>query len=424
MRLLHTKQIRNLEGVAIGLAEFENKLQEFADLGGQTPGDADKKSDLLAILPQEMKELMIWRATDPDESYQNFRDRVQTQTAQILLNRKKLPVHAVQADEDDDVDDFYIDPANMTKDELVAVVNRLNTQGRVRQGPGRRFGAQRRTGAPGAAPPPKDRPPRKCANCGEAHPGACPKARVATADRLCCGCGKPGHTSANCPAKAAQRPGAVKAVENSPGKVPIFGLGNDAHIMHIDHEGFQRVQRRGRPQPRAPVLGDFLSSNNFAALHAVYDESEDSANHVLGSSGGEAQNARNAGFAAPPSAASKTSAETSSSHPGPWSGPRPNRDHQGEPTAVKAMFPSLREALGEVEQALHEEELCAASAAPSHTTLLAEMQAVVQEKLNAGDALDLLEDQEEPDGQINAVQPEVRARVAMDSGLSGARRVR
>ena len=87
----------------------------------------------------------------------------------------------------------------------------------------------------------------------------------------------------------------------------------------------------------------------------------------------------------------------------------------GMQTVEKAMFPSLKEALGEVEQALHEEELCAASATPGHTTLLAEMQALVQEKLDAGE-LDLLEDQEGPDEQINAVQSEVRARVAMDSG--------
>ncbi len=434
VRLLHTRQIRNLEGVAIGLAEFENKLQEFTDLGGPAPEDADKKSDLLAILPQEMKELMIWRATDPLEPYQQFRDRVQTQTAQILLNRKKLPVHAVQQEEEDDEEDFYTDPANMTREELMAVVSRLGAQGRLRQGPARRFDAQRRTGAPGAAPPPrdqrdqrdpKDRPPRKCANCGDAHPGACTKARVATADRPCWGCGKPGHTSNNCPTKAAQRPGAVKAVDNGPGRVPIFGLGNDGSILHIDHEGYQRVPQRGRPQPRAPVLGDFISRNSFDTLCAVYEEKEDSPRpkaHAalstadpLGSGERSCAPADEPVTAKPFPMSESERARRQREEDRDWECYKTAFRGHGMQAVEKAMFPSLKEALGEVEQALHEEELCATSAAPGHTTLLAEMQTLVQEKIDAGE-LALLEDQEAPDEQINAVQSEIRARVAMDSG--------
>ncbi len=441
VRLLHTKQIRNLEGVAIGLAEFENKLQEFTDLGGLAPEDADKKSDLLAILPQEMKELMIWRATDPEEPYQKFRDRVQTQTAQILLNRKKLPLHAVQQEEEDDEDDFYADPATMTREELVAVVGRLGAQGRLRQGPGRRFDTQRRTGAPGAAPPPRDprdRPPRKCANCGEPHPGACTKARVATADRLCWGCGKPGHTSNNCPAKAAQRPGAVKAVADAPGRVPVFGLGNDGPILHTDREGFQQVRQGGRPRPRAPVLGDFLSRNSFDPLCAVYDKNEDSpqpkARAAFSTADPLGSRERSRAPADEPVTAKPSGA-------GSIQTTMPSSHGDGTQTVEKAMFPSLKEALGEVEQALHEEELCAASATPGHATLLAEMQALIPEKwvglahapgtrmakiaqagpsrpthLLDADEMDLLEDQEGPDEQINVVQSEIRARVAMDSG--------
>ena len=124
VRLLHTRHIRNLEGVAIGLAEFDNKIKEFEDLGGQKHHDHDKKSDLLAILPQELRELLIWRVTDPDEPYQTFRDRVQTQTAQILMNRRKLPVHNVQ-DGEDDFEEELIDPHNMSKEELVAALNRM-----------------------------------------------------------------------------------------------------------------------------------------------------------------------------------------------------------------------------------------------------------------------------------------------------------
>ena len=59
VRMIHTKSIRNLEGVTIGMAEFENKITEYVQAGGNRPSKEDMKSDLLAILPQELRELLI-----------------------------------------------------------------------------------------------------------------------------------------------------------------------------------------------------------------------------------------------------------------------------------------------------------------------------------------------------------------------------
>ena len=57
-RMIHTKTIRNLEGVTIGMAEFENKIKEFVEAGGDKPSKEHMKSDLPAILPQELRELL------------------------------------------------------------------------------------------------------------------------------------------------------------------------------------------------------------------------------------------------------------------------------------------------------------------------------------------------------------------------------
>ncbi len=57
VRVLHTKPIKNLEAVTVGMAEFENKIREYVEAGGKKFDDSDMKSDLLAILPQELREI-------------------------------------------------------------------------------------------------------------------------------------------------------------------------------------------------------------------------------------------------------------------------------------------------------------------------------------------------------------------------------
>jgi len=84
VRALHLKPMTKLEHVAIGIAEFENKLREYEDAGGRRAEDAERKADLLAILPQELRENLLGRAADSGP-YDQFRDMVQAQAAKILL---------------------------------------------------------------------------------------------------------------------------------------------------------------------------------------------------------------------------------------------------------------------------------------------------------------------------------------------------
>ncbi len=171
-----------------------------------------------------------------------------------------------QVDDGDDEEDFQINSV----EDLMAVINRFSRNGN-RNGGGRPFVKRQGNGAP---PPPKpvgERLTRKCPNCGKNHPmSLCPEPRLADGDRKCWTCGKKGCRSATCPEKG-KKPGAVKAVSDGTGGIPIFGLGSAGNIQHVDHEGYTKVVRKspGRPMPTQATFGDFLSHNVFDSLCCV-----------------------------------------------------------------------------------------------------------------------------------------------------------
>jgi len=268
VKTLHLKPITSLSKVEEGVAEWENTLNEYVLAGGTPTSDAEKKSDLLAVLPHELQADLLWRSTDAG-SFQEFRDHVLTQTSKILMNQKKLPIHAVDEGSGDDGDeDGFTD--------IIAAIQKFQHDGcdadlvaavqRFQRGGGGRF--QRRS--PGGTPPPpprpaEDRPPRKCPNCGKTHAGRCTAAPVSPADRPCWTCNKRGHVSRNCPDKKREG-SAVKAVDDR----------RSDHVQACfsvtDEEGFktaasrQRAAPTGRPMPTTPTFGDFLDKNKFAAL--------------------------------------------------------------------------------------------------------------------------------------------------------------
>ena len=85
MKHSYAKPIKNIESVAIGIAEFELRHKEYADAGGTSlPSDDEKKSDLLNILPGELRESLLWRASDPGD-FARFRDMVRGQAARSLM---------------------------------------------------------------------------------------------------------------------------------------------------------------------------------------------------------------------------------------------------------------------------------------------------------------------------------------------------
>ena len=96
MRMLRSRPIKTIEGVTIGIAEFENTISEFVSAGGSQPSAEEMKSDLNAILQQNLSEQLAVRVSDGNYIYQGFRDFVFNQTAIILMNRNRLPLHAVE----------------------------------------------------------------------------------------------------------------------------------------------------------------------------------------------------------------------------------------------------------------------------------------------------------------------------------------
>ena len=160
MKTQHLKPIKNMESVAIGIAEFEFRLKEYAEIGGTMPDDEEKKSDLLNILPGALRESLLWRATDPGP-YIRFRDMVRSQAARSLLQQQRLPLHRVEESppaQDESEEELNFEA--MSRDDLVAFVKRNGGNPRDRRQP-------RGGGGNGAGTGP--RAPRKCPNCGKEH---------------------------------------------------------------------------------------------------------------------------------------------------------------------------------------------------------------------------------------------------------------
>ncbi len=258
VRALHLKPIKNVEGVAVGIAEFENKIREYEAAGGKQVDEDEKKNDLLKILPAEISSALLWRASEPG-GYQLFRDMVVRQSAKVMLNKRRLPVHAIEetaADEDDEEIDFR--SINNIED-LVAAVQRMAGRGR---GFGQRAGGAggRRVGASntrdsGSKQPPPVRRARRCPNCSQEHEGRCTKPEVPRNERTCWGCGKKDHLSRDCPEKKTK---SVSHVNDD--NIPIFGL----HM--VDNEGFTEVPRkkgRSQPAPRTVTMGDYINGAKF-----------------------------------------------------------------------------------------------------------------------------------------------------------------
>ncbi len=70
VRAITRKPIKDVEGVVEGVAQFEQTLKEFGEAGGDVPADAQKKSDLLAIIPLKLREELLWRSSNIDESFE------------------------------------------------------------------------------------------------------------------------------------------------------------------------------------------------------------------------------------------------------------------------------------------------------------------------------------------------------------------
>ena len=68
MKSMHIRAIRDIHGVAEGIANFENTLYRYIKVGGTPVRDNEKKSYLLQILPDAMRRDLLWHATDGGSS--------------------------------------------------------------------------------------------------------------------------------------------------------------------------------------------------------------------------------------------------------------------------------------------------------------------------------------------------------------------
>ena len=280
VRLLHTKPIKDLESVATGIAEFEEKIREYREAGGTGfVTDNEMKSDLVAILPARLREDLLWQATDPSQDFMAFRDHVTTTAARILSNRRRGGVNAVESPaacnpEDEDENDGPIVVNSM--DDLIGAFNRFQNRG------GRRNEAGRTRGQTGRqpTPPAPNGPARKrlCPNCCQEHEGRCSHPRVEFSERRCFTCGEK-HMARNCPQKKAggKHNNGIRAIEDGP--APFFVIEED--------DGFRLQRTRGkrnagpsainRPMPRGATLGDFVPTkikNSFGTLGCTTEDNK------------------------------------------------------------------------------------------------------------------------------------------------------
>ena len=253
MKTLHLKPIKNLESVPIGIAEYDLKMKEYNEAGGTLPSENEMKNDLLNILPESLRDNLLWRATDPGP-YTRFRDMILAQAARTLLTRKRLPVHNVENSlmdqlrgvitEQEDSDD---DDVPTSLEELVAAIRTGKFQPRQRR----------------SIRDQPSRPPRKCANCGKEHKELkCPHPEVAKADRVCWTCGEKYHQSRDCPNKKIGNR-KVNAIEDRPAE---RGIRRIAAVGYADDEGFQKPRRTVKPQHVTPTVGSFIGKNSFEPL--------------------------------------------------------------------------------------------------------------------------------------------------------------
>ena len=213
------------------------------------------KSDLDAILPAKLSELLCIKQSDPEMSYDSFKDFVEGQTAQIPMNSGRLPVHAVDEGSHEELiyenaEDGYTDEHDQ---ELIAWVGRL-FKGKGK-GKGKGSGQAAANNVQNRSARSESQKPAKCSSCHGDHSSRdCPKPAVDK--ETCFKCHQPSHVARFCPNEG--KVNGVKAVAERVAsrqqQRPCFGLSED----EVDEHGFTKIKRGGRPTPRGTTIDELV----------------------------------------------------------------------------------------------------------------------------------------------------------------------
>ena len=82
-------KIARLEDIDSGIARFESIMRDYRTAGGSPPEGIELKNDFLETLPGEIREGLMWRATEVHETFGQFVMHVRNTANSILLHRGK-----------------------------------------------------------------------------------------------------------------------------------------------------------------------------------------------------------------------------------------------------------------------------------------------------------------------------------------------
>ncbi len=250
--------IRSLEEIPLGVIRFEKIMTDYKAAGGDVPGTQEMKEDLLKTLPQGFREQLMWHATSDDVTFDQFAEHIKKVSYDLLfLQGKAVDVNNVEVEHQRHHEDHHHgdgDGEGETYEEAMMAVNLRFGKG---AGKGGRKGGGKGGGKDGSGSGSRGSGTGdvKCGNCGGNRLTAvCTRPRVPLEDRLCHGCGKPGHISRNCPQKQhSPQKKPVKSVSELP--VDFFGC-----VMEDTDGHFSEVSRRrkNKASPSQITLADFM----------------------------------------------------------------------------------------------------------------------------------------------------------------------
>jgi len=95
-RFTHETKVKNLDDIAATLTIFENLVNDFREAGGEEVLDATMKSDALEVLPESLREQLLWHTTKKDVSWAMWRDHVVDTAAEIQRHRGRAGINVVE----------------------------------------------------------------------------------------------------------------------------------------------------------------------------------------------------------------------------------------------------------------------------------------------------------------------------------------